>query len=102
MYCQSCGKELAPGATVCAACGARVFFPPPPSPSTDQVDQIAADVKRAAKDLVSSAARLSRRLADSAESAAKDPSGSAKKAGRKVAAELDAVAKEVDRIVREL
>lgn len=102
MYCQSCGKELSPGAPSCAACGARVIYPPAPSELTDQVEQIAAEVKRAAKELVSSTARLSGRLAEKAETAAKDPSGSAKKAARRVAHELDAVAKEVDRILKDL
>lgn len=29
MYCQSCGKELTPGAAFCASCGARVGANPP-------------------------------------------------------------------------
>ena len=102
MYCQSCGKELSPGASSCRACGARVFFPPSSTQPADQVDQIAAEMKRAAKELASSAAQLSQRLAVKAEAAAKDPSGSAKKAAHRVAAELDAVAKDVDRILRDL
>jgi zinc ribbon protein len=102
MYCQQCGKELSPGASSCAACGARIFYPPPPPPSADQGDQIVAELKQAAKDLASSAARLSRRLAEKAETVAKDPPGSAKRAARRVSEELDAVTKEVDRILKDL
>jgi hypothetical protein len=102
MYCQSCGKELPPGAGSCPACGARVFYPPPSNSATDPVERVVADMKRAAKDLASSAAHVSRRLASGAENAAKDPSGSAKKAAKKVADELDAVAKEVDKILNDL
>jgi len=99
MYCQNCGKELPASAASCAACGARVSYPAPSSPPADRV---ANDLKRAAKELASSAAQLSRRLAAKAETAAKDPSGSAKKAARKIAEELDAVAKEVDKILKDL
>lgn len=105
MFCQNCGKELAPGATSCASCGARVFYPPPPppgSPSTDPVDQIAADLKRVAQEFASTAAQLSRRVAAKAEAAAKDPSAEAKKTARKVAQDIDAVAKEIDRLLRDL
>jgi hypothetical protein len=102
MYCQSCGRELAPGASSCAACGARVFYPPPPSDSSDQIDQIAAEVRKAAKELISTTARLSGQLAEKAEATAKDPSGSAKKAAHRVAKELDAVAGELDRILKGL
>ena len=55
-----------------------------------------------ARDLASSAAHLSRRLATEAESAAKDPSGTAKKAARRVARELDDAAKEIDKILKDL
>jgi hypothetical protein len=102
MYCQSCGKELSPGASTCAACGARVFYPPVSSRASEPVDQVASELKRAAKELASSAAELSRRVAGTAENAAKDPSGTAKKAAHRVAAELDAVAKDVDRILKDL
>ena len=61
-----------------------------------------SDTKRAAKDLASSAAKLSERLLSKAGVAAKDPKGSAKKAAKRVAHELEEAAHEIDRIVRDL
>jgi zinc-ribbon domain len=106
MFCQHCGKELPAGAGVCPACGAVVNLPPPPGaplpPPPDSIEQIVHDLKQTSKQMASSAANLSRRMAAKAGTAAKDPTGSAKKAAHKVAEELDNVAKELDRILHDL
>ena len=68
----------------------------------DTLNQALYEAKRAAKDLASASANLSKRLLARAEGAAKDPEGSAKKATRLVAKELEAAAKEVDRILKNL
>lgn len=60
------------------------------------------EAKRAAKDLASASAKLSRRLLTKAEDAARDPEGSARKATRLVAKELDAAAREIERILNDL
>jgi zinc ribbon protein len=111
MFCSQCGKELPPGAPTCPACGAPV--PPAPaspsqptpqstgsSPST--VDQMVAEVKQAAKELIQVSARISRYAVDHAEAAGKDPSGTVKKAAKRVAKELDDAAREVERVLRDL
>lgn len=68
----------------------------------DTLNDALHEVKRAAKDLASASAKLSKRLVVKAERAAKDPEGSARKATRAVAKELDAAAREIDRILKGL
>ena len=68
----------------------------------DTLNQALSEAKRAAKDLASASAKLSKRLLAKAEGAAKDPEGSARKATRLVAKELEAAAREVDRILKGL
>jgi len=58
--------------------------------------------RRAAKDLASATARLTKRVMDKAEEAAQKPTDSAKKVANRAAKELDAAAKEIDRILRDL
>jgi len=58
--------------------------------------------KRAAKDLASSTAKLTKRLLEKAENAARDPSHSATKAAERVAKELEAASREIERILRDL
>lgn len=111
MFCQQCGHEIPSGATACPGCGFVPLAPPPvgpaaavpPSPgSSDPVEQILSETKRAAKELAEASARLSKRLVAKAQTAAKDPTGSAKRAAQKVAKELDSAAREIDRILKEL
>lgn len=68
----------------------------------DTFSALLSETKRAAKDLASASAELSKRLLSKAETAAKDPKGSAQKATRLVVKELDAAAKEVERILKDL
>lgn len=101
MYCQNCGKEIASGAYSCASCGAVVPKSHRGSASTS-VHQLVQETRRAARELASATAKLSRGLASKAESAASDPSGAAKKVAHRVAKELDAAAEEIDRILKDL
>jgi len=101
MFCQNCGKALAAGVLVCAACGAAV--PAHHSgPPTATFSQLLEETRRSAHDLVESTAQLTRRLASKAEVAAKEPSASAKKAVNRVSKELDAAAREIERILKDL
>jgi len=102
MYCQQCGKQLPTGASACPSCQASVVPPPSRTSYSDPVDQAAADLKRAADELISTTVRLSKELAAKAEAAAKEPSESAKKAVRRVGDEIDRVAKQVDKVLKEL
>jgi hypothetical protein len=101
MYCQNCGKEIPSGAYTCTACGAVVPGSHRGS-SVPSVHQLVQETRRAARELASATANLSRHLASRAESAARDPSGSAKKVAHRVAKELDAAADEIDRILKDL
>ena len=111
MYCSQCGHGLPTNAATCPACGFSPAAPasspgpwttPPPAPSSDPVDEILHETRKAARELADATARLSKRLMREARTAAKDPSGSAKKAAKKVAQELDSAAKEIDRILKDL
>lgn len=101
MYCQNCGKELPVGALSCASCGAvvpGVHVGAAPA----SVQELLAEARRAARELVSATAQLSTHLASKAEAVAKDPSGSVKRTVHRAAQELDAAAREIDRILRDL
>jgi uncharacterized Zn finger protein (UPF0148 family) len=103
MNCAQCGAGLSEGATTCPSCGAAVVRPAAtPAPGPASLDQLLAETKRAAKDLASSTAQLSKRLLTKAETAAKDPAAAAKKVARRAAKELEAAAREVDRILKDL
>jgi predicted nucleic acid-binding Zn-ribbon protein len=104
MYCQQCGRELPAGALTCPGCGSRVYRPwfSLSSDLSFDLDQAVADAKAAAKDLASITARISQRVAASAERAAKDPSGSAKRGARRVVDELDKARHEIEKILSEL
>jgi len=100
MYCQQCGKELPPNSLSCPACGFKAD--PPRSASSSSTEDVVADLKHSAKELVRATAKLTQRAAEKADVVANDPKGSAKRVSRKVSEELDKAAKEVDRILREL
>ena len=111
MYCSQCGRELPGDTATCPACGfspaappssAGAWSTPPPSPSSDPVEEILNETRKAARELANATARLSKRLVKEARTATKDPSGSAKKAVKRVAQELDSAAKEIDRILKDL
>jgi hypothetical protein len=68
----------------------------------DSLKEAVEATRRAAKDLASASARLTKRVLDRAETAAHEPSATAKKAAHRVAQELDAAAKEIDRILKDL
>jgi hypothetical protein len=70
--------------------------------TNDSLDDVLRETKRAAKDLATASAKLSKHLLSKAESAARDPSGAAKKVGDRVAKELDAASREIDRILKDL
>jgi uncharacterized Zn finger protein (UPF0148 family) len=103
MNCPQCGKALPQGITTCPACGA--VSTPAQSRAAEapaSLEQLLAETKHAAQDLVSSTAQLSKRLLNKAESAAKDPAGSVKKVAHRAAKELEAAAREIDRILKDL
>jgi cell division septum initiation protein DivIVA len=102
MFCPQCGKEIPSGSPTCPACGYLAVPQPASKSSPDSIDDVVAELKRAAKDLARSAAALSGRVVDKAGDAAKDPKGSAKRVTRKVAQELDHASKEIERILRDL
>jgi hypothetical protein len=66
------------------------------------VDDLARETKRAARELVRLAAKLSRRVGDEAAAAARDPSGSVHRVTRRAAKELDDAVREVDRLLKGL
>ncbi|MGI0132319.1 MAG: hypothetical protein ACREDK_04415 [Thermoplasmata archaeon] len=102
MFCTYCAKEIAPGATTCAACG-KPFVPPPPSapPSaTPPLDQMAKDMETAAREFAGATARLSKRVLERASIAADDPKGAAKRAAQRVKEELDRAKDDLERILR--
>jgi ABC-type transporter Mla subunit MlaD len=101
MYCQNCGKELAPGAASCGACGAGVPGHPTGGEAAS-LSQLLEETRRAARDLAQSSAELTKRLASRADAVRRDPKGSAKKAVDRAAKELDAAAHEVERILKDL
>jgi uncharacterized Zn finger protein (UPF0148 family) len=102
MFCQQCGKELSQGSLTCANCGAvtsaSTGAPAPPA----SLEQLLSETKRAAKDLASSTAQLSKRMLSKARTAAKNPPDSAKKVVHRAAKELEAAAREIDRILQDL
>jgi uncharacterized protein Yka (UPF0111/DUF47 family) len=101
MFCQNCGKKLSAEALSCTACGAVVPGVHVNS-SPASFSELLAETRRAARNLASSTAQLSKHLASKAQRAAKDPSGSAKKAVHRLAKELDAAAREIDKILKDL
>ncbi len=68
----------------------------------DTLEDALGEAKKAARELASASARLSKALIDKAESAARNPQGTARKATKAVAHELDSAAKEINRILRDL
>jgi len=100
MFCQQCGKELPTNGLTCPACGFKTD--PPGSASSSSTDDVVADLKRSAKELVRATAKLTQRAAEKADVVAKDPKGSAQRVSRKVSEELDRAAKEIERILRDL
>ena len=103
MNCTQCGGLLPESATSCPSCGAAVTHSAPPAAiGSASLDRLLADTKRAAKDLASSTAELSKRLLSKAETAAKNPPAAAKKVAQRAAKELEAAAQEVDRILKDL
>lgn len=102
MNCPRCGTSLPPGTMTCTSCGAAVARATASPPEPASLEQLLAETKRAAKDLASSTAQLSKRLLTKAQTVAKDPSGSAKKIAHRTAEELEAAAREIDRILKDL
>jgi uncharacterized Zn finger protein (UPF0148 family) len=101
MFCQSCGKEIPPGAVQCPACGASVpQHPVGAEPAS--LRQLLEETRRAAHDLAQSSAELTKRVASKVDTAAKNPSESAKRAVQRVAKELDAAAHEIEQILKDL
>ncbi len=68
----------------------------------DEFQEALAETKRAAKELATATARLTRRVLSKADRAAQDPKGSVRKAASRVAKELDAMSAEIDRILKDL
>lgn len=101
MNCPQCGAALPPAAANCPSCGTKVDRATPPPPPAS-LEQLLGETKRAARDLASSTAQLSKRLLTKAEIVAKDPTKSAKKVAQRAAKELEAAAREVDRILKDL
>lgn len=107
MFCTYCGKEIAPGAASCAACG-KPYIPPPPdtppapprAPGADPVDQLAKDMETAAREFAAATARLSKKVLDKASTAVDDPKGAAKRTAQRVKEELGRAKDDLDRIIR--
>lgn len=103
MNCTKCGAGLPQGATSCPSCGASVAgAAPAPGPAPASLEELLSETKRAAKDLASSTAQLSKRLFTRAETATKEPRVTAKKVAQRAAKELEAAAREVERILKDL
>jgi cell division septum initiation protein DivIVA len=97
MKCGTCGAEPSAGDVYCRMCGHSVSPAPP-----DSVDRLVADAARAAKDLASTALKLSHRVLDKAEAAAHDPRGAVRTAVKRVSDELDAARKDLDKALDRL
>jgi hypothetical protein len=97
------------GASVCPACGrsgpSAASFQASAAgsgTSTDSIEKLVAETKRAAMDLARASARVSERLLARAESATKGSGISAREAARKASKGLERARKEIERALDEL
>jgi len=68
----------------------------------DSLKEAIDATRRAAKELATASARLTKSVLEKADIAAKDPTGSAKKVARRVAKELDEATQDIERILKDL
>jgi hypothetical protein len=95
--CAACQGELPNGASFCPHCGARVG-----GTLGAQVDRIADETERAAKEFADAAVRFADRSMDRAERAAKDPPAAARKALERSSEELDKARKKIQQALHDL
>ncbi|NNN17557.1 MAG: zinc ribbon domain-containing protein [Thermoplasmata archaeon] len=82
MYCAHCGAALPEGTNVCTSCGVASSTSVPGSPkanSSDPIDEVLQETKKAVRELASATAKLSKQVAAHADALAKDPSGTTRK-----------------------
>lgn len=105
MYCAHCGATLPEGTTVCGSCGFTTTTPAPApsgSRSSDPVEELLQETRRAVKDLAAATAKLSKRVATHADELAKDPSGTARRARDRLKKEIGSLVHDVSDVLEKL
>lgn len=105
MYCAHCGAEMPEGTNVCPSCGYTTNASMPGTPksnSSDPVDEVLRETKRAVKDLAEATAKLSKQVAAHADALAKDPSGTTRKALDRLKRDIHSLVDDVSDALKKL